>query len=59
MAKTQEELTAKLQKINEEELNSVTGGLNRDLNINPDESSIGTVSDENVLPPEINPRERI
>ena len=69
MAKTKEELntlkieyetlTNKLKELTEDELNIVTGGsdINRDLNIIPDESNIGTNSNENISPQEVNHRD--
>ena len=51
-----ENLNRKLAELTEDELKQVTGGINTDLGVHPDESGIGTVSDENALPPDINSR---
>lgn len=54
-----ETLTNKLKELTEDELNIVTGGsdINRDLNIIPDKSNIGTNSNENIPPQEVNHRD--
>lgn len=51
-----ETLTIKLKELTEDELKIVTGGVNRDLDINVDESNIGTNEDSNILPPDIEPK---
>lgn len=46
-----------VDNIKENDLNKVSGGrdenISRDLDINPNESSIGTTSDINIIPPEV------
>ena len=71
MSKTQEELKElkneyetlnnKLKELTEDELNIIVGGngINRDLDVIPDENNFGTDSDKNVLPPDIKPRSDI
>ena len=50
-----ETLTVKLKELTEDELKAVTGGndINRDLDIIPSESNIGTTPEKNAVPGEI------
>lgn len=69
MPKTKEELVElkkefqilnnKLKELSEDELNIVAAGsgINRDLNVIPDENNFGTDPDKNVLPPDVKMKE--
>ena len=52
-----------IKEVQEKDLKNVTGGagddLNRDLDITPAGSDIGTIADENTLPSEINHRQSL
>lgn len=54
---------ADIKEVQEKDLKNVTGGagegLNRDLDITPASSDIGTTADENALPSEINHRQSL
>lgn len=47
-------------EVNDDDLSKVSGGVddrNRDLNVTPEKSELGTTSDDNCLPPEIRSRQ--